>query len=64
MSGAAPASSRASSLPRRLVCNAERGAWTRWRSWGYLSFRTLQRGNAFGNALRHMALMAIRHARE
>ncbi|RMV55723.1 hypothetical protein ALP08_05482, partial [Pseudomonas syringae pv. pisi] len=41
-----------------------RGAWTRWRSWGYLSFRTLQRGNAFGNALRHMALMAIRHARE
>ncbi|PIO92716.1 hypothetical protein CBI55_16625 [Pseudomonas syringae] len=33
--GAAPASSRASSLPRKLVCNAERGAC------GHLSFLTL-----------------------
>ncbi len=35
--GAAPASSRASSLPRRLVCNAERGACC-----GHLSFLTLR----------------------
>ncbi len=35
--GAAPASSRASSLPRRLVCNAERGACCR-----HLSFLTLR----------------------
>jgi len=41
-SGAAPASSRASSLPRRLVCNDERGACC-----GHLSFLTLRVGMHF-----------------
>ncbi|SDT46755.1 hypothetical protein SAMN05421724_4440 [Pseudomonas syringae] len=41
-SGAAPASSRASSLPRKLVCNAERGACC-----GHLSFLTLRVGMHF-----------------
>ncbi|MCF5164680.1 DUF1534 domain-containing protein [Pseudomonas congelans] len=30
-----------------------RGAWTRWCFSGYLSLRTLQRGNAVLDALRH-----------
>ncbi|PYD16548.1 hypothetical protein DND58_02925 [Pseudomonas syringae pv. pisi] len=30
-----------------------RGAWARWCSCGRLSFLTLQRGNAVGDALRH-----------
>ncbi len=40
--GAAAASSRASSLPRKLVCNAERGACC-----GHLSFLTLRVGMHF-----------------
>ncbi|MCF5758042.1 DUF1534 domain-containing protein [Pseudomonas syringae] len=49
--GAAPASSRASSLPRKLVCNAERGACC-----GHLSFLTL-RGNAVRDAPRHSYML-------
>ncbi|MQQ36560.1 DUF1534 domain-containing protein [Pseudomonas sp. SZ57] len=45
---------RTSRIGRRASRNAyPRGAWARWCSCGRLSFLTLQRGNAVGDALRH-----------